>query len=319
MIASTVTRPQAPPRSATGRWLLLIHQLPPKPDYVRVKVRRRLQALGAVPLKNSVYVLPHTAEALEDFHWLRREILEQDGEATVCVSDFVEGLSDLDVEERFRAERNAEYADLVDAARAAGAEPRPQDAARLRRLLAQAAERDHFDAPGRSAAERAIAEVERRPGDHGPAAAAGDVEERVRGVRWVTRKGVHVDRMASAWLIRRFIDPEARFAFVAARGYRPRAGDRRFDMFEGEYTHEGDRCTFETLCARFALADRALAAIGQIVHDIDCKDERFGRPETEGIAAVIRGIALGVPDDPARLAAGGAVFDGLYEQLKRRA
>jgi hypothetical protein len=319
MIASTVIPAQAPPRTGTGRWLLLIHQLPPKPDYVRVKVRRRLQGLGAVALKNSVYVLPHTAEALEDFHWLRREILQQEGEATVCASDFVEGLGDLDVEELFRAERNAEYADLVAAARAEAADPRPRDAARLRRLLTRAAARDHFDAPGRAAAESAVRALEVRLGADPQAPGGEAAPARPRGARWVTRAGVHVDRMASAWLIRRFIDPEARFAFVPARGYRPRAGELRFDMFEGEYTHEGDRCTFETLCARFRLREPALAAIGQIVHDIDCKDEKFGRPETEGVAAVVRGISAGVPDDPGRLEAARPVFDGLYAQLKRRA
>jgi hypothetical protein len=99
----------------------------------------------------------------------------------------------------------------------------------------------------------------------------------------VTREGVHVDRIASAWLIRRFIDLEARFKFVPSRGYVPRAGEIRFDMADAEYTHVGDDCTFQTLVRRFGLAERPLRTIGEIVHDIDCKDELFGRPETAGV------------------------------------
>ena len=147
----------------------------------------------------------------------------------------------------------------------------------------------------------------------------GEVAERVEpGRTWVTREGVHVDRIASAWLIRRFIDPDARFKFVPARGYVPRRGELRFDMFDAEYTHEGERCTFETLLARFGLRDRALAAIGAIVHDIDCKDERFGRPETAGVASLIRGIARSYEEDAARLERGSAVFEDLYSALSAR-
>jgi hypothetical protein len=318
MVASTVSRKQAPGGPGQPRWLLLIHQLPPKPDYLRVKVRRRLQALGAIPLKNSVYVLPRTPETLEDFQWLRREIVDLGGEATLCASGLVEGVSDAQLEEAFRAERNAEYAALAQAAQAAARDPGPGHVDRLRRRLGSAAARDHFAAPGRSAAEQAVRDLEPgRPGGATEQSVAGPTARRPRRATWVTRAGVHVDRIASAWLIRRFIDPDARFAFTTAARYRPRRGELRFDMFEGEFTHDGDRCTFETLCARFGLRQPALAAIGQIVHDIDCKDDKFGRVETDGIATVIRGISLARDGDEARLEAGRAVFDGLYEQLKR--
>ena len=132
---------------------------------------------------------------------------------------------------------------------------------------------------------------------------------------WVTRQGVFIDRIASAWLIRRFIDPQAEFSFVPARGYKPRPGDLRFDMYQGEYTHVGDRCTFETLLAEFGLDDKALAAIGEIVHDIDCKDDKFGREETAGVLAVVQGIANATKSDAERVERGAMVFDGLYAQL----
>ena len=124
-----------------------------------------------------------------------------------------------------------------------------------------------------------------------------------------------MDRIASAWLVRRFVDPEARFAFTSATRHRPKAGEVRFDMFEAEYTHEGDRCTFEVLLARFALRDPGLDAIGEIVHDIDLKDEKYGRPETAGVLAVLEGLAATTRDDHARLERGAALFDGLYAAL----
>jgi hypothetical protein len=134
---------------------------------------------------------------------------------------------------------------------------------------------------------------------------------------WVTREDVFVDRIASAWLIRRFIDPEATFKFVPARGYRPASGELRFDMYQAEYTHEGEHCTFQTLAARFGLTDKALQAMGEVVHDIDCKDEMFGRPETRGVAALLRGLADSVDSDAARVESGSALFDNLYASFSK--
>jgi hypothetical protein len=242
-----------------ARWLLLIHQLPPKPDYLRVKMRRRLSRMGAALLKSTVYVLPNGPEALEDFAWLAREIHAAGGSAMVCEARFVEGVSDEEIEAMLHAE-------------SAGA----------------------------------------------PAEGSREGTDRVTpGRTWVTREGAFVDRIASAWLIRRFIDPEAQFKFVPARGYRPEAGELRFDMFEAEYTHEGERCTFQTLLARFGLRDPALDAVGEIVHDIDCKDEMFGRPETQGVARLLRGIADDTPQDAERLARGARLFDDLYGAFTR--
>jgi hypothetical protein len=138
------------------------------------------------------------------------------------------------------------------------------------------------------------------------------------GRTWVTRQTVHVDRMASAWLIRRFLDPAASFKFVPASGYVPAPGELRFDMFEAEYTHEGERCTFQTLVARFGLTDPAIDAIGEIVHDIDCKDERFGRPETQGVARLVRGIADSATPDAERIQRGARLFDDLHTAFSER-
>ena len=136
-------------------------------------------------------------------------------------------------------------------------------------------------------------------------------------MKWVTRERPKTDRIACPWLIRRFIDPRARFKFVEARGYRPRSGELRYDMVDAEYTHVGSDCTFQTLVKRFDLNDRALNAVGEIVHDIDCKDDLFNRRETAGVASLIRGIVNANATDAARIQRGLAAFDDLYASFRK--
>jgi hypothetical protein len=305
----------APPLGA--RWLLLIHQLPGKPDYLRVKVRRRLARLGAVPLKNSVYVLPDSESAREDFQWLLREIVADGGEAAICASDLVDGVTDAEIRSLFHRDRDAEYAAIIEAAAQFGrgaSVATPAQHASLDRRLRDAVAIDFFSAPNRSeaiAAVEALAPASRMA--HAPSITAG---ERPVNRVWVTRRGIKVDRIASAWLIRKAIDPEARFKFVDPPGYEPEPGELRFDMFDGEYTHEGPRCTFETLLAKFDLADPALAALGEIVHDVDCKDALYERAEAAGLAAFIQGLAATTDDDVVRLERGSIMFDALHASLK---
>jgi hypothetical protein len=277
-----------------------------------------------VGVKNSVYVLPRSDEALEDYQWLRREIVAGGGEASVCEARFVEGLTDRELRATFVRASDAEYERLArEARRVHGAlarrGPKPPAraraaaaAGRLRRRLGEAAARDFFGAPRRPAAERALAAIEDalRPRPARPAA-DGPAPGEVLGRTWVTRAGLRVDRIASAWLIRRFIDPEARFRFVAgADAGRP--GELRFDMFEAEFTHEGDECTFEVLRRRFALRDPALRAVAEIVHEVDLKDGRFGRPEAAGLDRLVNGLTARHPGDEDRLREGAALFEALY-------
>jgi hypothetical protein len=320
------------PSKEPSQWLLLIHQIPPKPEYMRVKIWRRMQRIGAVAVKNSVYVLPKNEETLEDFQWVLREIAEGGGEGSICEAGFVNGLSDADLEGMFRGARDADYSAIAEEARAlSSALPAQErleastrarleaDITRLRRRLAEAVERDFFDALGRQTAEGLVASLEALlnpdvTGESGQSPGTFEYRRRV----WVTRKGIHVDRMASAWLIKRFIDPEARFKFVTARGFQPEKGELRFDMFEAEFTHQGDRCTFEVLLQHFKLTDAALRPIAEIVHDIDLKDSKFGRPETPGIECLITGICATHKDDEVRLARGLAMFDDLHGSFSRR-
>ena len=237
------------------QWLLFIHRLPPKPDYLRVKVARRLKKLGALSIKKTVYALPASAEAREDFEWLRREVEGEGASAVIAEADFVAGISNEELAGMFG---------LVQAG-ALGSNPKSTPPERI------------------------------KPGSV-----------------WVTRADVHVDRIASSWMIKRFIDRRARFKFVPAKGYQARPGELRFDMYDAEYTHVGEDCTLQTLVTRFTPRDRALIAIGEIVHDIDCKDDRFNRPETAGTAAMIRAICESTNSDVKRIERGSTLFDDLY-------
>jgi hypothetical protein len=180
--------------------------------------------------------------------------------------------------------------------------------------VTELADIDFFGASGREVVEGLLSGMEARMRIvEGAEPTRANLEVAAyQGWTWVTRTGIKVDRMASAWLIRKFIDPGARFKFVPAKGYRPETGELRFDMFEAEFTHEGDLCTFEVLVQRFGLADPALRAIAEIVHDIDVKDGKYGREEAAGIGQLVSGIAATHPDDEARLARGGALFNDLY-------
>lgn len=314
------------------RWLLLIHQLPSKPAYFRVKIWRRLQGIGAVAVKSTVYALPASAETQEDFEWLLKEILEGGGEAMICEARLIDGLSDAQARALFDAARDEDYEAISKEARSLSDRLEkvsiPEDAAdvrvqvgRLRRRLADIAAIDFFAATGRLTAEGLIAKLERglaEDSDMAEASPALPTTAGLKGRVWVTRQGVHVDRIACGWLIRRFIDAAAIIRFVPGKGYEPRPGELRFDMFEGEITHEGDRCSFEVLLDRAGLADPALAAIGEIVHDIDLKDGKFGRDETSGIAGLISGIAAANGDDDRRIAEGASVFDNLYRYFCSR-
>jgi hypothetical protein len=316
-----------------SRWLLLIHQIPPKPGYFRAKVGRRLQRVGAVAIKNSVYVLPLNDQTQEDLQWIAREIVQEGGEATLCDAGFIEGLRDEQVEHLFQAAREADYAQIAEEARELAAQvPKklaPEDdrrqewdafLARLKKRLGEVAGIDFYGAPGRETAESSVAAAEARLVRH--ATKESDAEAfrpaDYRGRIWVTRKNIHVDRIASAWLIRRFIDAKATFKFVSGQGYPTKEGEVSFDMFEADFTHEGDKCTFEILCDRFSVREPGLKTIAEIVHDVDVKDAKFGRAEAPGMADMIAALALAHREDEHRLEVGMQRFDELLELYRRK-
>jgi hypothetical protein len=325
----TTPRPHA---GEGAQWLLLFHQIPPEPATLRVRVWRRLQSIGAVSVKNSLYVLPNHDERHEDLRWIQQEIVQAGGDATICEARLLEGLSDDEVRALFIKARSTDYASLVDEAqplRRALARPLAVDGAARKELEAQLAkvqrrlreigEIDFFPSPARADAERLMDDLgaklaATRSGDtDGATGPHGRPSPRhLRARTWVTRTGIHVDRIASAWLIRRFIDRDATFKWVPPKGYVPERGELRFDMFEAEFTHEGNLCTFEVLVRHCAIDDPPLRAIAEIVHDIDLREDAYARPETAGVRGSITGLCAAHRDDAARLRVGSELFDSLY-------
>jgi hypothetical protein len=321
---------------AEGKWLLLIHQIPPKPGYFRVKIWRRLQGLGAVAIKNTVYVIPRNEETFEDFQWVLREIVQGGGDASICAASFIEGLTDEQIKALFQEARNADYAQITEEAQVIlDAAPASRVAvnadnlthletrlSRQRKRLAAVVAVDFFAAPAREPAEKMLEQIANRLRQMKQTESVENNSRKpdltqLMGKTWVTRKGVHVDRMACAWLIRRFIDSNAQFKFVSSKGSRAKTEELPFDMYEGEFTHTGDLCTFEIFVRSFFSSDEALAQIGQIIHDLDLKDEKFKKAETAGIGALLNGLASAHKSDDARLERGSAIFDDLYEYFKR--
>jgi hypothetical protein len=333
-------QPQAPPatRALTSgrRWLLFVHQLPSTPSNLRVRTWRRLQQFGALPVKQAVYVLPDTLDAREDFEWLKAEIKAAGGDASVFAADSVDSWSDAALVEEFRRARQEAYATLArEIERVLGRleatrRPRGTRAPAVRRLVEVFRERlsavehvDFFGSAGRDRVATLLQRLEekasdsRRPAERPRIAGSADAQNYANRL-WVTRPRPGVDRMASAWLIRRFVDPQARFAFVADRDSVPPAAVP-FDMFGVEFSHQGEGCTFEMLCAVFALQEPAVARIAAIVHDLDLKDGRFAAQEAATVGAVIEGMQLSIPEDDALLDQGMALFESLYRAFERSA
>ena len=312
------------PSAAATAWLLLMHQLPPRPAYLRVKIWRQLRETGAVALKNSLYVLPRTEQARAAFQRVLRQIEQGGGEGALCEAEFFDGLRDGEIQDLFNGARDVDYQALARNLRAQTGRRRKSREAELnlklekaRQQLAQIARIDFFGAAGRRTVETLLSKLEHSPivreGNSGAAVSPNSFS----GKLWVTRRDVHVDRIASAWLIRRFMDPKAKFKFIAPKSYRHVSGELRFDMADGEFTHEGDKCSFEVLLERAGLSDKALSAIAQIIHNLDLKDGKFDRPQTAGIGHIIEGICESQSEDAARIARGSAMLDDLYARFRR--
>jgi hypothetical protein len=318
------------PEENVPTWLLLIHQVPASPPYLRVKIWRRLHRIGAVAVKGSVYALPRTDDAVEDFHWVAREVMEAGGDASVCEATFIEGITNDELVALFNKARESDYRELLDELNAAGQDLKASQrsgeqpnssmatrVSRLRQRLTEIQAIDFFSSKTGAQAQALAADLESRIRSTPSRKGQQSIGE-YSGRTWVTRKGIHIDRIASAWLICRFIDRRARFKFVTAKGYRPEPEELRFDMFDAEFTHEGDLCTFEILSKRMGLKDRALIPLAEMIHDIDLKESRFARPETAGFAQMINAVCAAHKEDERRLDRGAAILDDLYEFHKKR-
>ena len=323
-------------------WLLLVHQLPPRPTNLRVRIWRKLQKLGAIAIKNSVYVLPANDRTSEDFQWLKQEIESSGGEVSLFRADSVEGATDKEIISAFRKARNEEFMEVATELNGLAESIKKQTRSKhlsAGRLTAHEAEldrlhaelerivaNDFFAARSRTAALSACERCQKllrtsqtaspknqKRSSAGEALPVADYQAR----RWVTRKNIHIDRLASAWLIKQFIDKQPRFYFVSEGETLDNAIP--FDMFGAEFTHHGEDCTFETMMKRFGLSQiKGLRELGEIVHDIDLKDDKFHRLEAAGLKVMIDGLCESIPDDRKRGQQADAIFDGLFAVLDKQ-
>jgi hypothetical protein len=320
------------PQAKTRAWLLLAHQLPSHPSNLRVRTWRRLQQIGALAVKQAVYALPDSANAREDFEWLKTEIESLGGQASIFVADAVDTWTHDALVDEFRRAREAAYGELARDAehilrrmntgrRRTPRVPSRRGLQQLQQRLGAIEQIDFFGSAGRDRVAAVLRRIEERGTDTRRRASktpTGDETTSYRGRLWVTRPRPGVDRMSSAWLIRRFIDPDASFAFAVDRDAVP-AGAVAFDMFGGEFTHQGEACTFETLCSAFGIEAAPVARLSAIVHDLDLKDARFGAPEAATIGSLIDGLRLAYEDDDDLLAQGMALFESLYRAFEQSA
>jgi hypothetical protein len=312
------------------KWLLLLLQLPARPAAARMMTWRRLQQLGSVAIKNSVHVLPNTAQAREDFEWLRAEVLAAKGQASIMVADALTAEENEAIRAAFLKQRAADYDAVVVAVERVlrRSRSRPAGAARLAAARAVRAGRDEIgrldamELIPKDERARAVTAIERLDARLAPkeertlaVPVTNGAQQMLRARTWITRPRPGVDRMSSAWLIQRFIDPKAKFAFAAEP---PPGGDKKrvaFDMFGVMFGHQGDRCTFEVLCDRFEIDDTAVREIGKIVHDVDLKDRRYRLAEAPVVARMVEGLRATYTDDHQLLTHGMALFAGLYASL----
>jgi hypothetical protein len=298
-------------------WLLLVFSLPAKSASRRVEIWRKLRRYGVLALRSSGYVLPHTTMNQERMEWLATAIRTYKGQASVAQ---VLGFDDLPADRLkvlFVEARAQDYQKLSHDAKkllALPASRRPATALnRIRRRFLEIQDIDFFENSWRGRVEALLIrldEPEVAASGRSLKSKAGEYNNRV----WMTRPRPGIDRVSSAWLIRRFIDSKARFVFGTEPSAHPDAIP--FDMFCAEgFGHRGDDCTFETLSKQFAIKDSKVRRISQIIHDADLDDGKFGRSEGVGLDKVLSGWATQDVPDSELLQRGMELMEGLYQSL----
>ena len=301
-------------------WLLLLFSLPTNRNTERVAVWRRLKKLGAVQFTTSTYLLPDQATQYEQFQWLAQQIRDYDGDSTLVRAQEIEGLTEEKVVAMFNDARAKDYAELrkslqgfITRQRKMDAETATGELERLTRQFREIRKIDFFDSPR----GHDIAMLLRRA--EGPKRsrqlATLDFKQ-FQAKTWLTRPRPEIDRVGSAWLISKFIDRKPKFVFASSGEAFPNAIP--FDMLDAEFSHHGNCCTFETLIRRFAISDKSLAKIGEMIHDADLDDARFQRVEAVGIDRVLKGWAKQGLSDLKILRRGFECFNALYAFLQRR-
>lgn len=306
-----------------GSWLFLLFNLPAKQSSDRVKVWRRLKKFGAIQLKTSTYVLPDEPAHYERFQWLAKEIVDTGGEATLVRVKDIEGMPHAAIVALFNEARTRDYDELFEPvnllikdskARKQSPETFSNQLQKLRQRFQEIRDIDYFQSSRGEDLQRRLQKAEESPKKK-PETTVRLRAEDYRSKSWVTRPRPEIDRVGSAWLIRKFIDPGAKFVFANNPAAFPKSIP--YDMFEVEFSHHGDYCTFETLIQRFGIRDRAVLRLAELVHDADVEDDKFRRVEGFGIEQIFKGWAKQGLSDQEILAKGFECFDALYAQFKR--
>ncbi len=305
------------------RWLAFSYSISSQPSSSsRVTLWRRLQKLGALALTGS-YVLPEQVDCLESFTWLGQEIKSAGGEALIMKVEQFEGLSDKELINRFNQARAEAYAELLSEIEQFEASLKPKDAetqalktlTKLRRRFSELSRIDFFDAPAGKEVAQKLTSLEQALSPQAPEAARVPVVDKkdYQGKTWVTRPKPHVDRLASAWLIKRFIDPKATIVYRSSA----KKGELSFDMDDAHFGHSGSLCTFETLLLAFSLTDNSLTSLAQIIHEMDLRDERYLRSEVSALDLILDGWAtLNLSDDELEHR-GAQLFEALYASFSQ--
>lgn len=320
---------------AKHQWILFFYAVPSTPVSNRMKVWRKLSKAGAMPLKGSVYILPFSPEHYEFLQWLVAEVIAMQGEAALVSIDKVDTIKDSEIVELFNQARTKDYLAIDKELEALtmklhniqkGGQGQEQKGLRgqldkIRKVFAETSKVDFFKSAAGGAIYAKVARLQNEldtliGGTKSAERPATIIQKSIaayQGRLWVTRKRPFVDRMASAWLIKRYIDPQASFEFIDDHKIEAMAPTAIvFDMYGGEFTHLGDLCTFEVLTKAFGLKDRGLKQIAEIVHDLDLKDEKYRSPEAAGLEGVLTGIRKTAKDDHEALKQGMQLFEMLY-------
>jgi hypothetical protein len=303
----SVTKQNAPP------WILLVFSLAKRGASLRVTVWRKLQRYGALPLGNSGYFLPNTEENRERFEWLATAVRTEGGEASVLEVQSIDNCSFAQMKQQFSDARAGDYRELLKDLRNPASPRQSSRITRLRKRFQDIVSIDFFGSPLRKHVEQALSSLQASKTKSVATEIANFSPAEYRNRVWVTRPRPGVDRVTSAWLIRNFIDPKAKFAF-APEDKKP-AKTVPFDMYEGGFGHRGEDCTFETLLKAFHIRDKKVLVMAEVVHDADLLDEKFGRKQGFGIDEVMKGWAREGLDDQELLKRGMQLADGLYKSL----
>jgi hypothetical protein len=299
-----------------SKWILLVFTLPTSKASERVQMWRKLQRFGSIPFRNAGSLLPNTPENQERFEWLASAIRSSKGEASILQIQAIDDVSSGALQDQFRKARAPDYMELIkDLQKLKPSAKGPSaQVLRLRRRFEEIVAIDFFTSPLRRKAEEALVQAEQAGTKPSVSKKGGASKAKYQKRTWITRPRPGIDRVSSAWLISRFIDAKPRFIFDNNPTSHPHAIP--FDMFHGAgFGHEGDHCTFETLCLAFDISDKRVLTLAHAIHDADLEDGKFGRHEGHAMNQILRGWAgQNVPDDEL-LRRGMDLIEGFYSSI----